>query len=130
MASQNDSGFRTFLLTGSAGISAFQAVNVNVDGTISPCANAVKGIGVINEALGTSTPNQYGKVKLWTAAGTFMLACTGTPITPGNTYSIVTNGYAGVATGSVTTGTNPPFVLALTSAAAGGVAEFTTQFSF
>ena len=128
MASQNESGFRTFELTGSAGISAFQAVNVNNDGTISACANGVKGIGVVQEALGTIPATQYGKVKLWSAPGTFMLIASNTSVTAGSQYSIITGGFVGTVTGGLITGANAPFLLALTTASQGSVAEFSTNF--
>jgi hypothetical protein len=92
MASQNDNGFATYVASGA--LSAFRAVDVQSDGTIG-YANANRGIGVLQSDV---VDAGYGTVKLWTAAGTFMLAATGTAITPGTTYSIVTSGYVGATT--------------------------------
>lgn len=99
MASQNDTGWKTYQVTGTAGLSAFLVVDLQADGTIAAAANNTKGIGVLQEAVGFTVPTSYGRVKLWSAPGTFMIQATGTAITPGTTYSVVTGGYAG-ATGT------------------------------
>jgi hypothetical protein len=94
MASQNDSGFATYVASGA--LSAYRAVDVQSDGTIG-YANGTRGLGVLQEDV---VDAGYGLVKLWTAPGTFMAAVTGTAITSGTTYSIVTSGLIGAtATG-------------------------------
>jgi hypothetical protein len=93
MSSQNDSGFKSYLASGA--IPAFLAVKVNSDGTIT-AANGLRGCGVTQEDIADAN---YGMVKLWAAPGTFMIQASGTSITAGTTYSIITGGYAG-ATGT------------------------------
>lgn len=96
MASQNDNGFRTFQASGA--VSAYKAVTVQADGTITTCAgNADKGVGVTQIDIADAG---YGDVKLWTAPGTFMVQATASAITPGTTYAIVTGGYAGAVNGT------------------------------
>jgi len=93
MSSQNDIGFKSFLASGA--ISAYVAVDVQSDGTIKACANGVFGVGVLQE---DAADTNYASVKLWSAPGTFMVAISGTAITPATTYSIITGGYAGTVT--------------------------------
>jgi len=113
MASQNDNGFKSFLASGA--ISAYIAVKVQADGTITAAANDTKGIGVTQEDIADA---QYGSVKLWTASGTFMVQASGSAITPGTDYGIITGGYAGVVTTARVTG------LVAAVASNGIVAEF------
>lgn len=108
LSSQNDNGFATFPSTGS-GVSAYLIVDVNADGTVSPVQAGSQGIGVTQEDipgpganLSASGTPYYGRVKLWTAPGTFMIQTTGTGITPGNTYQIISGGQVGVSAGGVT----------------------------
>lgn len=117
MSSQNDIGFKSFLASGA--ISAYVAVDVQSDGTIKACANGVLGVGVLQEDAADAN---YASVKLWSAPGTFMVAISGTAITPATTYSIITGGYAG----TVTTG-NSAFLKGLSAGVAsnGLVKEFT-----
>lgn len=109
---QNDSGFDTFQASPSF-ISAYTVVDVNADGTISPVqGNTSYGIGVAQEDIPYNspdivspnpTPAYYGKVKLWTAAGTFMImSAGGTLITPGNSYNLISGGTVGVSAGGIT----------------------------
>lgn len=130
MASQNDSGWKTFQVTGTAGLSAFLIVDIQADGTIAAAANGVKGVGVIQEAVGFTVPTSYARVKLWTAPGTFMVQASGTAITPGSNYSTITGGYVGVATGTAN-GSNPPFFRACGAGVAsnGIVVEFTDDLN-
>ena len=116
MSSQNDNGFKSFLASGA--ISAYVAVDVQTDGTIKACANGVLGVGVLQEDAADAN---YASVKLWTAPGTFMVAISGTAITPATTYSIITGGFAG----TVTTG-NSAFLKGLSAGVAsnGLVKEF------
>ena len=105
MASQIDNNYRTFLVsTGysgglagatTGGISAYLAVNIQSDGTITP-ANAAtsNGQGILQEDV---QAGQYGRVKLWTGSGTFMAMISGSAITPGTQYAIITGGYVGTA---------------------------------
>jgi len=93
MASQNDLGFKSFLASGA--ISAYIAVKVQSDGTITAAANDTKGIGVTQEDIADAN---YGSVKLWTAPGTFMLQASGSAITAATDYGVITGGYAGVVT--------------------------------
>lgn len=127
-AAQNDAGWKTFLVTGTAGLSAYIVVDLNSDGSISAAANGVKGIGVLQESVGFTTPTAYGRVKLWSAPGTFDLQVSGTAVTPGTNYSVITGGYAGTATGTLS-GTNPPWFRAIGSGVAsnGIVVEFATD---
>ena len=90
MSSQNDNGFKTYLASGA--VSAFIAVNIQSDGTIT-AANGARGMGVTQEDIADGS---YGAVKLWSAPGTFMIQASGTAITTGTSYSIITGGYAGV----------------------------------
>lgn len=122
--SQNDNGFRTF--QASPALSAWIAVDVQSDGTITPSAaggtavpGSGKGIGVTQESVPTV---YYANVKLWSAPGTFMLQCTGSAITVGTQYAITSGGFA-TATG---TGCVTPQLVALGSAVAsnGIVVEF------
>lgn len=117
MSSQNDIGFKSFLASGA--ISAYVAVDVQSDGTIKACANGVLGVGVLQE---DAADGNYASVKLWSAPGTFMVAISGTSVTPATTYSIITGGYAG----TVTTG-NSAFLKGLSAGVAsnGLVKEFT-----
>lgn len=130
MASQNDSGFKTFQLTGTAGLSAFLVVDLQADGTILAASNGVKGIGVIQEAVGFTVPTSYARVKLWSAPGTFMIQASGTAITPGTNYSVITGGYIGTATGTLS-GSNPPWFRACAAGVAsnGIVIEFATDIT-
>ena len=116
MSSQNDIGFKSFLASGA--ISAYVAVDVQSDGTIKACANGVFGVGVLQEDAADAN---YASVKLWSAPGTFMVAISGTAITPATTYSIITGGYAG----TVTTG-NSAFLKGMSAGVAsnGLVKEF------
>jgi hypothetical protein len=116
MSSQNDNGFKSFLASGA--ISAYVAVDVQTDGTIKACANGVLGVGVLQEDAADAN---YASVKLWTASGTFMVAISGTAITPATTYSIITGGFAG----TVTTG-NSAFLKGLSAGVAsnGLIEEF------
>lgn len=100
MASQNDSGWKTFQVTGTAGLSAFLVVDLQSDGTIAPVAAGGKGIGVIEEGVGFTVPTSYARVKLWSGPGTFMIQGSGTAITPGTTFSTITGGYAGLVNGT------------------------------
>ncbi len=98
MSAQNDIGFRTFLGGGASTITAFLAVDVQSDGSITPASGGSTGIGVTQEDVPVG---YYGNVKLWSAPGTFMLSVSGSAVTPANSYAIITGGYAGaVATGS------------------------------
>ena len=139
MSSQIDSNFRTFLVssgyasstvvvapsgtTTANGIPAYIVVGVNSDGTITPAnAASTTGVGILQEDV---QAGQYGRVKLWSASGTFLASVSGTAVTPGTGYSIITGGYIGTATaGSYTAG-----VVALQSgvASAGIVLEFTNS---
>jgi hypothetical protein len=122
MSSQIDTNFRSFLVsTGSSGISAYLAVAIQSDGTITP-ANAASGFpghGILQEDV---PAGYYGRVKLWTGAGTFLAQASGTAITPGTQYTVITGGFAGVTASGNTT----PWLVALGSAVAsnGIVAEF------
>ena len=98
MSSQNSNGFKTFQASGA--ISAYLAVDVQSDGTIKASANGVKGVGVLQEDV---VDAGYGSVKLWTAPGTAMIQFSGTAVTPGVEYGIITGGYAG-ATGTGVSG--------------------------
>lgn len=93
MASQNDNGFATYVASGA--ISAFRVVDVQSDGTITG-ANGTRGIGVTQE---DAIDGGYTLVKLWSAPGTFMAQASGTAITSGTVYSVITGGYIG-ATGT------------------------------
>jgi len=117
MASQNDLGFASFLATGA--ISAFCVVDIQSDGTINVAANGAVGIGVLQEDVPVG---YYGRVKLWTAPGTVMAAVSGTAVTPGTTYSIITGGFIGPVNGT----TAPAYLKALQSGVAsnGIVLEF------
>ena len=96
MASQNDDGFKT--LQASGAISAYKAVTIQSDGTITPSAgNADVGIGITQEDIADAG---YGTVKLWRAPGTFMIQATGSAVTPGTAYAIVTGGYAAAVNGT------------------------------
>ena len=96
MSTQNETGFKTFLASGA--ISAFRAVAVQSDGTITPVAgNAAVGIGVTQSDIADAA---YGAVRLWTAAGTMMIAVSGSAVTPATTYGIITGGYAGAVNGT------------------------------
>lgn len=127
MASQNDNGFATFQASPSF-ISAFTVVDLNADGTISPVqggANPSQGIGVAQEDIPVTNsanlaPAYYGRIKLWTAPGTFQVMTNGGAITPGNTYNLISGGVAGVSAGAVTA------FKAVTAgaASAGAVVEF------
>lgn len=95
MASQNESGFITF--TASGALSAYLVVDVQSDGTIKASANNTKGIGVLQEDVADAS---VGLVKLWSAPGTVMAAVSGTAITPGTAYQVITGGYIGASTGT------------------------------
>ena len=96
MASQNDNSFHAFQASGA--ISAFIAVSVQSDGTITPSAgNADKGIGITQQDIASLG---YGSVKLWTGSGTFMIQATGNAVTAGTSYAIVTGGYASAVNGT------------------------------
>lgn len=129
MASQNDTGFKTFQVSGSA-LSAFLVVDLQSDGTIIAAANGAKGIGVLQEGTGGTATTSYARVKMWTAPGTIMIQASGTAITPGTTYSVITGGYISTATGTAN-GSNPPFVKAIAAAVAsnGIVVEFTSDLT-
>jgi len=115
---QTETNTRSFLASGA--IDAFIEVDVQADGTITPCAGSASvGVGV------TQTPiadGNYGSVRLWTASGTFAIQITGSAITPGTTYAIVTGGYAGAVNGTF----GPANLKALESsvASAGAIVEF------
>lgn len=117
MSSQNDLGFKTFVASGA--ISAYRAVDLQSDGTITACGNGVKGIGVTQEDV---VDAGYANVKLWTAPGTHMVGVSGSAVTPGTDYSIITGGYAGAASGTV----NPAYLTGLVAGVAsnGIVIEF------
>jgi len=94
MSTQNDLGFRTFQASGA--ISAYLVVDVQSDGTITAAAGGVtQGIGVLQQDIAAGG---YGGVKLWTAPGTFMAQVSGTAITPGTDYAVITGGYIGTRT--------------------------------
>jgi hypothetical protein len=116
MSSQNSDGFKSFLASGA--ISAYVAVDVQSDGTIKACANGVFGVGVLQEDAADAN---YASVKLWSAPGTYMVAVSGTAVTPATSYSIITGGFAG----TVTTG-NSAFLKGLKAGVAsnGIVLEF------
>lgn len=99
MASQNENGFKSFLASGA--ISAYRIVTVQADGTITAAADNTKGIGVTQEDAADAN---YCSVKLWSAPGTFMVAVSGTAITPATTYGTITGGYVGVVTTARFTG--------------------------
>lgn len=116
MSSQNDLGFVSLLAT--TGISAFVAVDLNSDGSISPTVTG-KGCGVTQEG---AIAGRYINVKLWTAPGTVLLTVSpGQTVTPGVGYT-VSGGYA-CATG---TGIVTPTIEAFQAgvASAGIVLEF------
>jgi hypothetical protein len=132
MSSQIDGNYRTFLVstgyTGglagatTGGITAYLAVVIQSDGTITPAnaANLNYGVGVLQEDV---PAGYYGRVKLWGGAGTYMAAISGTAITPGTAYSIITGGYVGTATA----GSYTASLLALQSSANvtnGAIVEF------
>lgn len=121
MASQNESGLKTFQASGA--ISAFLAVDVQSDGTITPVAgNASIGIGITQQDMAAGG---YGGVRLWTAPGTFLIQVTGTAVTPATTYAIVTGGFAGAVNGTF----GPASLTALQSGVAsnGIVLEFVSK---
>jgi len=118
MSTQNDNGFRTFQASGA--LSAFLAVDIQVDGTIKAASGGVtQGVGVLQQDVADAG---YGQVKLWTAPGTFLGALTSVALaTPGNALAVVTGGFFGV-----TVATSAPRIgIALSSAvaAAGNVVE-------
>lgn len=120
MSSQNDLGFVTLQVSPPAGISAFRAVSIQSDGTITPTNDGTRGHGVTQEA---GIAGRYLNVKLWTAPGTWNLTVSpGFVVTPGSGYS-VSNGYA-VGTG--TTGATTPTLIAVQAgvSASGIVLEF------
>ena len=114
MSTQNDLGFRTFQASGA--ISAYLVVDVQSDGTIKAAAGGVtQGIGVLQQDIADAG---YGGVKLWTAPGTFMAQVSGTAITPGTEYAVITGGYIGTRTAT----TWPTAVAGLqTGAASNGI---------
>ena len=121
MSSQNESGLRTFLASGA--ITAFLAVDVQSDGTITPCAgSAAVGVGVTQADV---LAGSYVNVRLWTSPGTFMIQTTGSAVTPGTTYAIVTGGYAGAVNGTF----GPANLIGLESGVAsnGIVLEFSSK---
>jgi len=121
MSTQNDLGFRTFQASGA--ISAYLVVDVQSDGTIKAAAGGVtQGIGVLQQDIADAG---YGGVKLWTAAGTFMAQVSGTAITPGTEYAVITGGYIGTRTAT----TFPSAVAGLQSgvASAGIIVEFISK---
>ena len=69
MATQNESGFKTFQATAVA-LEAFVRVTADANGLISAAGETDLGIGVVQEAVAASG---YGTVKLWTAPGTFQI---------------------------------------------------------
>ena len=76
MASQNEIGFRSFIASGA--ISAYKAVTIQSDGTITPSAgNADIGVGITQQDIADAG---YGTVKLWTAPGTFLIQATGSAV--------------------------------------------------
>jgi len=118
MASNNQSGFKTFQAAVTIGKGI--AVTVQSDGTVTPTAgSADTGIGITDEEF---AQNGYGDVRLWSSAGTFNLQVTGSAVTVGTTYAIVTNGYAGAVNGTF----GPASLIALESGVAsnGIVLEF------
>lgn len=120
MSTQNDLGFVSLLVTPAAGISAFLAVSLNSDMSISPTNDGTRGDGVTQEG---AIAGRYVNVKLWTGPGTMtMVVSPGFVVTPGNTYS-VSNGYA-VGTG--VTGATTPTIKAFQAgvSAAGIVLQF------
>lgn len=118
MSSQNDLGFVSLLVTPTAGISQFIAIDILSDGSITPTSGANRGIGVTQE---NAPAGRYVNVKLWSAPGTFMLTVSPTIVTPGNFYSVITGGYAGNG--------NSPTLKSLQAgvSAAGIVLEFTPE---
>jgi hypothetical protein len=121
MSSQNESGLKSFQASGA--ISAYVAVDVQSDGTITPVAgNASIGIGINQQDIADAG---YGQVRLWTAPGTFMIAVTGTAVTPATTYAIVTGGFAGAVNGTF----GPASLTAIQSgvASSGIVIEFVSK---
>ena len=96
MASQNEIGFRSFIASGA--ISAYKAVTIQSDGTITPSAGSADiGVGITQQDIADAG---YGTVKLWTAPGTFLIQATGSAVTPGTAYAIVTGGYAAAVNGT------------------------------
>ncbi len=97
MASQIDNNFRTFLVSSglTGGISAYLAVAIQSDGTITP-ANAASsnGQGILQEDVAAGG---YGRVKLWSGSGTFLAAVSGSVVTAGTQYAVITGGYIGAA---------------------------------
>lgn len=101
MSSQNDLGFVSLLVTPALGISAFTAVSLQSDGSISPTNDGTRGYGVTQEG---AIAGRYVNVKLWTAPGTVnLIVSPGQIVTPGLNYT-VSNGFAVAAgvTGAVT----------------------------
>lgn len=124
MSSQNDNGIATFQASPSF-ISAYTVVDVNADGTITNVVAGSQGIGVAQEDIPVnSTANlaaaYYGKIKLWTAPGTFMVMTNGGAITPGNQYQLISGGTVGASAGGVTA----VKALQAGAAAAGVIVEF------
>ena len=121
MSTQNESGLKSFLASGA--ISAFRAVDLQSDGTITPVAgNASIGIGITQQDIADAG---YGEVRLWTAPGTFLIAVTGTAVTPATNYSIVTGGFAGAVNGTF----GPASLVAIQSGVAsnGIILEFVSK---
>jgi len=116
MSSQSDLGFVSLLVTPAAGISAWTAVSLQSDGSISPTSDGTRGYGVTQEA---AIAGRYVNVKLWTAPGTWdIIVSPGLVVTPGNAYSI-SNGYA-VGTGT-TGATTPTLIAAQAGVSASGI---------
>lgn len=114
MSTQIDNSFRTFQASGT--ISAFLAVSVQSDGTITPATYGVRPVGITQEDIADGA---YGNIKLFPGGqGTFDIQVTGTAVTPGVQYSIVTGGYVGPVNGT----TAPAYVTALyTGVASNGI---------
>lgn len=95
MSTQNDLGFVSLLVSPAAGISQWIAVDLQADGSITPTNGTNRGVGVTQE---NAPAGRYVNVKLWSAPGTYMMQVSPTTVTPGQTYSVITGGYAGVGT--------------------------------
>jgi len=98
MSSQNDNGFKSFLASGA--ISAYLVVTIQSDGTIKAAANNTKGNGVLQEDAADAN---YASVKLWSAPGTHMAQISGSAVTAGTAYGVITGGFLGVVTNTYVT---------------------------
>jgi hypothetical protein len=118
MSSQNDLGFYSLLVSPAAGISAFVAIDLNSDGSITPSFQG-RGMGVTQEG---AVAGRYVNVKLWSAPGTHELTVSpGWTITPGVQYT-VSGGYVIATNASAVTPTIEAFQAGVS--AAGIVLEF------